>query len=74
MLREIMDVLEFLDDARNGANPFVEMLPKGPQTAEITLFESEIGGDARHQCAGDFDYFGRIYGYRYCWVDNVPAE
>ncbi|MGI9386209.1 MAG: DUF1177 family protein [Methyloligellaceae bacterium] len=43
MLREILDVLDFLDDARNGAEPFIELLPDGPQTAEITPFESDIG-------------------------------
>ena len=43
MLREIFDVLDFLDDARNGAEPFVELLPTGPQTIEITPFESDLG-------------------------------
>lgn len=43
MLREVMDVLEFLDDARNGAEPFVDLLPDGPQSVEITPFESDIG-------------------------------
>ena len=27
MLREVMDVLEFLDDNRNGAEPFAALLP-----------------------------------------------
>ncbi|MBT5496427.1 MAG: hypothetical protein HOK54_11835 [Alphaproteobacteria bacterium] len=43
MLREFMDVLAFLDDARNGAEPFVDLLPDGPQSVEITPFESDIG-------------------------------
>ena len=36
MLREVMDVLEFLDDERNGAEPFASLLPDGPQSVEIT--------------------------------------
>ena len=32
MLREVMDVLEFLDDARNGAKPFAALLSDGPQS------------------------------------------
>ena len=43
MLREVMDVLEFLDDARNGAEPFAALLSDGPQSVEITPFESDIG-------------------------------
>ena len=43
MLREVMDVLEFLDDDRNGAEPFAALLLDGPQSVEITPFESEIG-------------------------------
>ena len=43
MLREILDVLEFLDDARNSANPFCALLPEGDQTVEITPFESDLG-------------------------------
>ena len=43
MLQEVMDVLAFLDDARNGAGSFVDLLPEGPQSAEITPFESDIG-------------------------------
>jgi hypothetical protein len=43
MLREVMDVLAFLDDARNGAESFVDLLPEGPQSVEITPFESDIG-------------------------------
>lgn len=43
MLREILDVLDFLDDARNGAEPFLALLPAGPQIAEITPFESDLG-------------------------------
>lgn len=43
MLRETTDVLVFLDDARNGAEPFEGLLPDGPQTVEITPFESDIG-------------------------------
>ncbi|MEC8171749.1 MAG: DUF1177 family protein, partial [Pseudomonadota bacterium] len=42
MLREVMDVLEFLDDARNGAEPFAALLSDGPQSVEITPFESDI--------------------------------
>ena len=30
MLREVFDVLDFLDDARNGAEPFVDLLTDGP--------------------------------------------
>ena len=43
MLREVMDVLEFLEDARNGAEPFAALLSDGPQSVEITPFESDIG-------------------------------
>ena len=43
MLREILDVLEFLDDARNSANPFCALLPEGDQTVEVTPFESDLG-------------------------------
>ncbi|NKB60188.1 MAG: DUF1177 family protein [Alphaproteobacteria bacterium] len=43
MLREVMDVLEFLDDARNGAEPFAALLPEGPHSVDITPFESDIG-------------------------------
>ena len=43
MLREVMDVLEFLDDERNGAEPFASLLPDGPQSVEITPFESDLG-------------------------------
>ena len=43
MLRELMDVLDYLDDARNGAEPFVDLLPDGPQQVEITPFESDLG-------------------------------
>lgn len=43
MLREVLDVLEFLDDARNGAEPFAALLPEGPHSVEITPFESDIG-------------------------------
>lgn len=43
MLREVLDVLEFLDDARNGAEPFAALLPEGPHTVDITPFESDIG-------------------------------
>ncbi|MEC8165725.1 MAG: hypothetical protein VX079_14315 [Pseudomonadota bacterium] len=42
MLREVMDVLEFLDDARNGAEPFAALLSDSPQSVEITPFESDI--------------------------------
>ena len=38
-----MDVLAFLDDARNRVGSFVDLLPKGPQSVEITPFESDIG-------------------------------
>ena len=43
MLREVMDVLEFLDDARNGAEPFAALLSDGPQSVEITPFKSDVG-------------------------------
>ncbi len=43
MLREIMDVLDFLDDARNSAEQFKAMLPDGPHTVEITPFDSDLG-------------------------------
>ncbi len=43
MLREFMDVLDFLDDARNGAAAFAALLPDGPHVVEITPFESDIG-------------------------------
>jgi len=43
MLREILDVLDFLDDDRHAADPFATLLPDGDQITEITPFESKLG-------------------------------
>lgn len=43
MLREIIDTIEFLDDASNGATAFREKLPDGDYGVEITPFESNLG-------------------------------
>ena len=43
MLRETLDVLDFLDDARNAADPFAALLPDGDHSIEITPFESDLG-------------------------------
>ena len=43
MLRETLDVLDFLDDARTAADPFAALLPDGDHSIEITPFESDLG-------------------------------
>ncbi len=43
MLREILDVLEYLDDARNAADRFAGLLPDGARKIEVTPFESDLG-------------------------------
>ena len=43
MLRETLDVLDFLDDARNAADSFAALLPDGDHSIEITPFESDLG-------------------------------
>ena len=43
MLREIIDTIEFLDDASNCATAFRDKLPDGDYSVEITPFKSDLG-------------------------------
>ena len=43
MLREVVEILDFLDDSANSAEAFVDLLPDGSHSIEITPFESELG-------------------------------
>ena len=43
MLREIIEVLDFLDDAKNDADEFNKLLPDGQHSIEVTPFKSDLG-------------------------------
>ena len=43
MLREVVEILDFLDDSANSAEAFVDLLPDGSHSIEMTPFESELG-------------------------------
>jgi hypothetical protein len=43
MLRDVVEILDFLDDSANSAEAFVDLLPDGSHSIEITPFESELG-------------------------------
>ena len=43
MLRDVIEILDFLDNSENSAEAFVDLLPDGSHSIEITPFESELG-------------------------------
>ena len=43
MLRDVIEILDFLDNSANSAEAFVDLLPDGSHSIEITPFESELG-------------------------------
>ncbi len=43
MLRDVIDIIDFLDNASNSAEAFTDFLPDGPHSVEITPFKSDLG-------------------------------
>ena len=46
MLRDVIDIIDFLDNSSNSVEAFADFLPDGPQSVETSPFESYLGTNA----------------------------